>query len=255
MLKTFTCGTFHNEEDDEAFYKSFDFSASPRSRRSKTHGKSSKNNNPYSSCGRDKFSALLADLEERRQKIYSQTTNPHDISLVRFVYTETDDFAPVVVKAKNRDLRKHKSEELKKLRPAAAVISEAVVDNNKAAIKYRGGAAEFSKRRSNAESGRRKAEKTRVTWNTWRRPSVYLPLVMVLILVFLIVFGRSAATLCTFIVWYIVPILSTSNTESSKSSKSAKKKEYVRAVSEKKMERSPTPRAKSPGRHGHRKSW
>ncbi|KAI9106398.1 hypothetical protein K1719_021926 [Acacia pycnantha] len=254
MLKTFTCGTFPNEEDDEACHKSSDFSASPRSKRCKSHGKSSKNNNPYSSRGRDKFSAILADLDERRQKIYSQTTNPHDISLVRFVYTETDDFAPVVVKAKNRDPQKHKSEELMKLRPAAPVISEPVVDNNKAAIESRGVVEEFSRRRSNAESDRRKAEKTRVTWNTWRRPSVYLPVVMVLILVFLIVFGRSAATLCTFIVWYIVPILSTSNTESSKSSKSAKKKEYVRGVSEKKMGSS-TPRAKSPGRHGHQKSW
>ncbi|XP_028792836.1 uncharacterized protein LOC114748570 [Neltuma alba] len=254
MLRTFRCGAFHHEEEDEACRKSSDFSASPKSKNCKSHSKSGKNNNPYSTIGRDKFSALLADLDEKRQKIYSQT-NPHDISFVRFVYTETDDFVPVVVKSKNKDPRKHKSEELK-VRPAAPVISEPV-DNNKAAIES-SGVEEYSRRRSNAESDHRKAEKTRVPWNMWRRPSEYLPIVMILILVFLIVFGRSAATLCTCIVWYIMPSLPALK-ESSKSRKSAKKKEYVKGMNEKKKEGnelgSPTQRAKSPGRHGHRKSW
>ncbi|XP_054799621.1 uncharacterized protein LOC129304026 [Prosopis cineraria] len=248
MLKTFKCGAFHHEEEDEACPRSSD-SSTAKSKRGKKHGKSSKNNNPYSTRGLDKFSALLADLDERRQKIYSQA-DPHDISFVRFVYTETADFVPVVVKTKNKDPRKHKSEELK-ARPAP-VISEPN-ENNKPAIESCG--AEESRRRSNAESDSRKAEKTRDPWNMWRRPSEYLPVVMILILVFLIVFGRSAATLCTCILWYIVPTLK----ESSKLRKSAKKKEHVRGMSEKKVESdelgSPRPRAESPGRHGHRKSW
>ena len=93
MLNLFVCGPFHNEYDDEPCLASPN-SSSPR----KYKRKNSKNNNPYSTRGLDKFSELLADLDEKRQKIYSQT-NPHDISFVRFVYSNTDDdIVPVVVK-------------------------------------------------------------------------------------------------------------------------------------------------------------
>lgn len=221
MLKTFTCGTFHHEEEeDEEYYKSSHFSASPKSKKGKIK------NNPYATIGREKFSKLLADLDERRQRIYSQTKNPHDISFVRFVYDGKDDFVPVVVKSKNRDARKHKSEELMKLKHDAPLISETAVESS---------VKECSRRSLN-----NKAEKTRVAWNFWRRPSEYLPAVVILILVFLIVFGRSAATLCTCIVWYIVPILPTLKKERSKS---------------RKLEKNMKGDELSPVRHGHRKSW
>ncbi|RYR06128.1 hypothetical protein Ahy_B06g085921 isoform A [Arachis hypogaea] len=99
MLSHFGCGTFHHEADDEL--------PCPTPRKSKT-----KKDNPFSTRGLDKFSALLADLDERRQRIYSQM-NPHEISFVRFVYSSTNDFVPIVVKVKNNN----KSQELKVVKP------------------------------------------------------------------------------------------------------------------------------------------
>ncbi|XLS99045.1 hypothetical protein HN51_041780, partial [Arachis hypogaea] len=58
------------------------------------------------------------------KKVYSKM-NPHDISFVRFAYSDNDDFVPIVI--------------------------------------------------------------------------------MILILVFLTVFGRSVATLCTCVLWYVIP--------------------------------------------------
>ena len=117
MLNPFVCGTFHNEYDDEPCL------ASPNSSPRKYKRKVSKNN-PYSARGLDKFSELLADLDEKRQKIYSQM-NPHDISFVRFVYSNTnDDIVPVVVKVKNNKDQKHsKSQELKVVRARTTTMT------------------------------------------------------------------------------------------------------------------------------------
>ncbi|RYR30322.1 hypothetical protein Ahy_B01g055121 [Arachis hypogaea] len=65
---------------------------------------------------------------------------------------------------------------------------------------------------------------------------------MILILVFLTVFGRSVATLCTCVLWYVILVMSDTSFSSSSSSKpirktvrNTNKKEYVRGLSEKKM--------------------
>lgn len=231
MLNHLVCGNFPRDEEDEAGLKSPD--SSPRkSKRNRSHGKGSKKENPYSSRGLDKFSALMADLNEKRQKIYSQMS-PQDISLVRFVYSDTDDFVPVVVKAKSKDQRKHKSEELR-VRRLPSIESSSHVE-------------EHSRNQSNLESDQKKPEKEKrlFSWNTWTSPSHYVPVVIILILVFLTVFGRSAATLCTCITWYLVPTLK----DASKRRKSMKKKDYVRGQSEKKMV------LETPRKRGHQKSW
>ncbi|GLT26228.1 hypothetical protein SLA2020_013100 [Shorea laevis] len=79
MLKPLICGTGgFQREDDELSSCSLSPKSSPvstprKSKRSnlrKSHNRDSKN--PYSSRGLDKFSAVLAELEEKKQKIYSQ---------------------------------------------------------------------------------------------------------------------------------------------------------------------------------------
>ncbi|KAI5404172.1 hypothetical protein KIW84_051349, partial [Lathyrus oleraceus] len=80
-----------------------------------------------------------------------------------------------------------------------------------------------------------------------KRPSFYVPVVMMLILLLLTVFGRSFATVCTCVVWYIVPILKDSSKE-----KLVKKNDYV-------AEGLVSPRSGESdmrsGKHRHQKSW
>ncbi|PQP95556.1 uncharacterized protein Pyn_29941 [Prunus yedoensis var. nudiflora] len=98
MLSPFSCGFFHPEDvHDEPI------SSSPCSTPRRSSRRSSKDSkNPYSSRGLDKFSALLADLEEKRQKIYAETP-PQDISFVRFVFKDSNDDVPVPIVIKVKD--------------------------------------------------------------------------------------------------------------------------------------------------------
>jgi len=209
------CGTFHNEYDDDD-----PCLASPLSSPRKYKRKDSKKN-PYSSRGLDKFSELLADLDEKRQKIYSQM-NPHDISFVRFVYSNTDDIVPVVVKVKknNKD-QKHQSQELKGVRSRTALThtSESIMTDTE------------ERNQTKIEKKHRKVGKSNFSWDMGK-PSFYLPLVMVLILLLLVVFGRSATTLYTSVLWYVISTMTGSS--SSNTRIPTKKKDYVRELSEKK---------------------
>lgn len=236
-LSPFVCGTFHNEYDDD----DDTCLASPLSSPRKYKRKHSKNN-PYSSRGLDKFSELLADLDEKRQKIYSQM-NPHDISFVRFVYSNTDDIVPVVVKVKknNKD-HKHQSQELKGVRSRTTLThtSESMVTDTE----------ERNQRKREKNHG--KVAEKKFCWDMGK-PSFYLPVVMVLILLLLVVFGRSASTVYTCVLWYVISTVRSSSSPSNtkmvstkkkgelsekktvKSNERVKKKEYVRGWSEKKM--------------------
>ncbi|KAK7383227.1 hypothetical protein VNO78_28901 [Psophocarpus tetragonolobus] len=214
MLNPFVCGTFHDEYDEPCL-------ASPLSSPRKYKRKDSKNN-PYSTRGLDKFSQLLADLDEKRQKIYSQM-NPHDISFVRFVYSNTDDIVPVVVKVKNNKDQKHKSQELKVVRAKTTDIKSETTDQNPA-----------EERKQHKIETDTKVAKNNFSWDM-RKPSFYLPVVMVLILLLLVVFGRSVTTLCTCILWYVISTLKGSTSSSSNTRMSTKKKDYVKGLSEKKI--------------------
>ncbi|KAL5127089.1 hypothetical protein HKD37_14G039572 [Glycine soja] len=229
MLNPFVCGTFHNEYDDEPCL------ASPNSSPRKYKRKVSKNN-PYSARGLDKFSELLADLDEKRQKIYSQM-NPHDISFVRFVYSNTnDDIVPVVVKVKNNKDQKHsKSQELKVVRARTTTMtlthtSEYSMD--KSATTDQENPAEERKQHQIETHAKVAKKKNNFSWDMGK-PSFYVPVVMILILLLLIVFGRSVTTLCICIFWYVISTLKGSS--SSNTSKSMTKKDYVRGLSEKKI--------------------
>ena len=98
-----------------------------------------------------------------------------------------------------------------------------------------------------------------------------MPAVVMLILVFLVVFGRSVATLCTCVVWYVVPTLSEYYDSSKPRNKSmmmnSKKRDYVRGwLNDVKMvnpEDLASPRSgdskaysndNNSGKHGHQKS-
>lgn len=215
MLSSFICGTFQpeeGEEDDEPFWNNFPRSpGKPRRhrllRRSSNGyiGKESKN--PYANRGLDKFSALVADLEEKRKEIYLQSGS-RDIAFVRFVASSSDNFVPVVVKAKdhhhhhhhqhhhhqNKEKKKAERSEARKKIASAIRDSETTVESTEE-VK----AADQPKVELN-EAAKRKSF-------SWRRPSCYVPLAMIMILLLLTLFGRSFAIVCTSLGWYMVPSL------------------------------------------------
>ncbi|OIW15572.1 hypothetical protein TanjilG_01095 [Lupinus angustifolius] len=226
MLKPFlVCGTFHHEDDNPLLVSP---GCSPRKSKRKV------DNNPYSTRGLDKFSELLADLDEKRQKIYSQM-NPQDISFIRFVYSKTDDFVPIVVKVRNKDDKKqHKSEELRVVKARNLTpISESMVE--KSGTESNAINVEERREQPKFEFEAKESKKSFIwsvkKWDMWK-PSFYVPMVMILILMFLTMFGRSFATICTCVLWYIIPTLKDNNTLSSNPRKSMKKKDYVRGLSE-----------------------
>ncbi|XP_031281427.1 uncharacterized protein LOC116139925 [Pistacia vera] len=189
---------------------------------SRSHNKGTKN--PYSTRGLDKFSALLAELEEKKQKIYSQRGS-EDISLVRFVYKDTDDFVPIVVKVKKEKTKSVDDIKETSVQHESKTVDKFLVDQSK-------GKGKLSR---SISDDRIITKKKSFSWNEiklndWRRPSYYLPAAIILILLFLVFFGRSFAILCTSIGWYMVPTLQGEN--SSNEISQERKKKYVRGMSE-----------------------
>lgn len=228
MLNTFICGgSFHNKELDDLPWSSSPCSSPRKSRKNK------ENKNPYSSRGLDKFSQLLAELDEKRQKVYSQM-NSHDASLVRFVYSSSNDIVPIVVKLKDqkqgkpginhqlvKDQTTHSLEVIDKLPVEVSSVAPAVANKD----------VEQKSKEKDKKTDRKKGSPWNKLMNlpSWRRPSRYMPVAVILILLFLALFGRSAAILCTSMAWYLVPTLHL------RKQKATKKKEYVRRHSENRM--------------------
>ncbi|GMI89678.1 hypothetical protein like AT1G59590 [Hibiscus trionum] len=210
MFQPFICGTFDPEDEDGR-----------RKSRRNSFRKSKSSKNPYSDLGLDKFSALLAELEEKKQKIYSQT-GAEDISLVRFRYKNLTDIVPIVVKLKDeKEEEKRKSVDsdsssTKDHHPVTKVIDKHQIQN------LVQGKQVMKKISSGLQSQRS------FSWNLelhqWRRPSYYVPAILVSILLLLVFFGRSVSILFTCIAWYTVPVIQGKSYH--------QKKVYVRKLSD-----------------------
>lgn len=218
MLSVFFCGncSFPHQEEEE---KENDSSASSPPKKSKKSNK-----NPYSTRGLDKFSELLTDLEEKRQKIYSQM-GTEGISLVRFVYSNSNDCVPIVVKLK----KIHKEGKDNKHVSVTQTNSNAVDEIVEAPVPSK----EVEQPKLELSNEKTENKKKSFSWNVkldkWKRPSYYLPVIIILILLSLAVYGRSFAVMCTSIGWYVLPILKDS---SSTKNPEPTKKNYVRRFSE-----------------------
>ncbi|KAL6983013.1 hypothetical protein U1Q18_016407 [Sarracenia purpurea var. burkii] len=268
MVNPFICinGGFHNqaEEDDE-------FAGSPSStppwkaRKSGGLCRSKDSKNPYAGRGLDKFAALLTELEDKRRKIYTQM-GPDEISLVRFVYSSSDDCKPIVVKVKNR----HKHQEIEKKSPG----NNSETSENNSPVDS-GNETRQSRNELDDQKTMEKKKKRSNPWSRlmmkmkkdmWRRPSLYLLAITILILLFLALSGRSFAIVCTSLGWYLVPAINGGSSSSiAKRPIGKKKKEFGRRASDKKIASnglsSPTSviaeamNDVSPRQRGHRKSW
>ncbi|KAE8695864.1 ZCW7 isoform 1 [Hibiscus syriacus] len=207
MFQPLICGAFNhqNGDDNEPW-------SSPR-KTSKSHHKDGKN--PYSDRGLDKFSALLSELEDKRQKIYLQNGSQD----IRFMYKNSTDCVPVVVK--------HKDEKQEQKPNPVETKDHHHQPEDKHPMKTLNEAndvKEISRWQLVSENTHQKKKKKKKKLFSWRRPSYYLPALLVLILVLLVFFGRSVSVLFTCIGWYIVPTI---QGESCNKVRRRTKKDYV----------------------------
>ncbi|KAL5713256.1 hypothetical protein ACHQM5_015349 [Ranunculus cassubicifolius] len=211
MFKVFICGTgnFEKEENDPWRISSQRRSKSCRHQSSHHHAKTKNSSkNPYSSRGLDKFATVLAELDEKRRKIYEQLGSP-DSNLVRFGYSTSKEWVPIVVKLKEQREQQKIKKPARIVKKIEEPVSNEVVKEHKVVVK-----------------------KTNKKSFIGIRPQLCLLLVLALILLCLVFSGKSLAILCTSIVWYLIPTL---KEKQEKIRRSTKNKDYGRWSSEKKI--------------------
>ncbi|KAL7154958.1 hypothetical protein ABFS83_03G039800 [Erythranthe nasuta] len=247
----FICGSgsFGNQDEDHQENES-NGSPCPTPKRSKRSTsfckiicKDNTNKNPYADRGLDKFYALLADLDTKKQKIYTQKGS-EEISFVRFVYAnDSDQVKPIVVKIKEKSNREDKifssTKSLPKQQPKPVNNNNNNITKSAATISTAEATKEESKENIPSKKKRclRSCSAASFKLENMRHPFFYFPVILVLILLFLAVYGRSFAILCTSIGWYMLPSIAGGGFSSFPVSerKPKRKKEYVRRQSEKKI--------------------
>ncbi|XP_073051731.1 uncharacterized protein [Primulina eburnea] len=211
----FICGSgsFGHEDENERYTSPC--STPKRSKRNTNFcriGKDNSNKNPYADRGLDKFNALLAELDDQKQKIYTQVGSD-EISFVRFVYpNDSDKVKPIVVKAKERNQEKINTQDLVKNQKGNIPVTNPAVPAV-LQVQDKIGSAEIPGKEA------KRSSKTSFSLEKLRHPYYYLPLILMLIILFLVVYGRSFAILCTSIGWYLIPTVNgTGNSSASSSS-------------------------------------
>ncbi|XP_010490812.1 PREDICTED: uncharacterized protein LOC104768503 [Camelina sativa] len=162
------------------------FSSPRRSRK----GGNKESKNPYSNQGLEKFSALVSELDEKRQSIYAKRLDSDGPPLVRFMFTSSGECVPVMIKTKR----------------AAAGQKKNVQDDFKVVTESKTKEEKETKR---IETGTEKKQSCVLNENLKKisRPNHFLPVTVVLVLIFLVIFGRTVSIMCTCIVWYLVPMI------------------------------------------------
>ncbi|KAG9147144.1 hypothetical protein Leryth_005386 [Lithospermum erythrorhizon] len=271
----FICGSF--KEDDDIDLLSC---PSPKSSSKRSYSfKKKETKNRFADRGLDKFYALMSELDEKKQKIFTQK-GAEDITLVRFVISNDNEIRPIVVKVKEKrqsDVAKEK-------------IS--ISQNNEESSKIEKDFAQHENDQKMKRSIEMYPEYTRVSrwiqkipeyiktnwmqfdfkFEMFKQPIYYLPVLVMLVLLFLAIYGKSFAILCTSILWYLIPAIRGGSSSGSRKEKRPMKKEFTRRYSEitfgrsNKQEKSgpltsPTsvingPTDMLPGKkHGHRRSF
>lgn len=216
---SFICGSFHSQEQDD-YDVLWPFpSNSPRkpTRRRNIFGsrRDKSVTNPYSDRGLDKFEALLADLDKKRQEIFTQKGS-EDVSTVKFIFTDQNEVQPIIIKLRDR-IKHDNTSLLSSPEPLdlkdVAFVKETEEDIDKKPL----------------VDHMIKLDQCKRKFGEWWKPSYYLALFVILILVLLMFSGRSFATFCTSIGWYLVPIVN-EIIDNSKHSNSIQKKERSRQI-------------------------
>ncbi|XP_076957785.1 uncharacterized protein LOC143633349 [Bidens hawaiensis] len=220
---SFMCGFSGNQGDD---LEDLCILQAPDKKLTRKRHSFGRSKNPYSNRGLDKFEALLADLDGKRQMMYTKKGS-EDISLVRFTYSKSNDVVPIVVKVK--DPRKQDKDHNNKVEniktpllssPKHPVMADALVQPPaKPPVSGNKSVGIF--------------DHLRGKFGEWWRPGYSLPVFVVLIMVFLVFFGRSFEIFCTCVGWYMVPAVNKRSEIVKRSKRAAGKKEYSRKLSDK----------------------
>ncbi|KAF8110023.1 hypothetical protein N665_0088s0038 [Sinapis alba] len=169
--------------------------------------------NPYSNRGLDKFSALLSDLDEKRQSIYANGLDSDGPPLVRFVFKSSGECVPVMIKTKKVTKKKDVQDDLKIIKTE----SETKEENE---IKETESETTEQKRRCVLNENLKKIS----------RPNRFLPVTVILVLIFLVFFGRTVSIMCTCIIWYLVPMIKEQSRNKGSTYKTKKKKKLPHMV-------------------------
>ncbi|XP_052201016.1 uncharacterized protein LOC127807327 [Diospyros lotus] len=184
MVNPFICGAggfHHQEEEEDQDYCQYSSQRKLRRSGGISLFRTRDSKNPYANRGLDKFSALLAELEHKKKEIYTQKDS-QSISFVRFVFSDSNNLKPIVVRLRGKRRDKDKDKHISK------------------------GLAHNSDEKEDGKSPKKKRYSWKTTMDMWR-PCWYLPAAMILIMLLLAVFGRSFAILCTSFGWYLVPAM------------------------------------------------
>ncbi|XP_076889646.1 uncharacterized protein LOC143540486 [Bidens hawaiensis] len=192
----FICGSFHSQEEDDydVLWPFPSNSPTKPTRRRNIFGSRRDKSaaNPYSDRGLDKFEALLVDLDKKRQEILTQKGS-EDVSMVKFISTDQNEVQPIIIKL--RDRIKHDSTSLLSSPEPLDLKHVAFVKETEEDIKKKPLVDMI------------KLDQCKREFGEWWKPSYYLPLFVISILVLLMFSGRSFAILCISIGWYLVPIV------------------------------------------------
>lgn len=216
----FICGSFNNQEEDDFEVLWPSPSRNTRKHRFCCKRKKDDNKNPYSNRGLDKFEALLADLDDKKRKIFTQKGSQY-ISFVRFMYSNSNDIKPIIVRLKDpkrRDKDHHKQINLKETKnsssPRLHITTLNHHQNSEPPGDFTNGTM-IETQQANASinqfTSMIKVDKWKMNFKRmlveWWLPSYNLPLFVIMIMVFLTFFGRSLAIICTSIAWYLIPTI------------------------------------------------
>ncbi|EPS65754.1 hypothetical protein M569_09026, partial [Genlisea aurea] len=177
------------EEGDGEYAHLCTTTSNNQTRRSNRNKKKKKKKNPFSDRGLDKFYALVADHDRKKQQIYREKGAQH-ISFIRFVYS--DEVRPTVVKVK----RQTKNTFSSFLRDEISVESDLSCKSHET-ISDDAAGIEMS-----SASAAGKARRKEACYH-YCLPAVVILMIMVL----LAINGRSFAIMFTSIAWYSVPWL------------------------------------------------
>ncbi|XP_076937768.1 uncharacterized protein LOC143605596 [Bidens hawaiensis] len=242
---SFICSSFKNQEEDDF---AFLWPSPTPLRKARSHmsccswNKELYNENPYSNCGLDKFQALLADLEDKKRNIFTQKGSQY-ISFVRFVQSDSNDVKPIVVRLKDprkHDKDHHKKNNLKdnKRSPLTKLHGSSTLDHHRNNSKPPGDVIDVTKKINRLDHWKLNFKRK---LDDWWMPSYNLPLFIILVMVFLILFGRSMAIICTSIAWYLIPTIEGTSENTTAKPKKMIKISHSRKPSENKVIASPKP--------------
>lgn len=210
-----TISSIHNADDNQSSPATPRNSWKKHATSNNTNGSnssSSSSKNPYSSRGLEKFTSVLSELEAKKERIMTRIGS--DVAMVRFKYSTSQDFIPIVVKIREDGGKKSnpvspKPEPVPKEQPVSALPAPQLPEAGKKvkkSVRWSGG-------------GKKGGELCR-----WR-PSYSMLLLILLVLVCLMVSGRVFAVCCTAVGWYLVPLLKDQGSHENKRRWCSKKKD------------------------------